>query len=141
MAIIGPFKGMRGHKAEALVVHCLDFRFQEAFAKFLKLRNFAGCDIVSVAGGVKDWSQVEKQVEIAVKLHEVDKVILINHRHCGAYGEDLQINPQEEFEKHKQDLKETAQKIMEKYPQLLVETWFAEMKPRKNSLVITFFQV
>lgn len=138
---LGPFLGKTGHKAEGLMIRCMDFRFQEAFDKFLEARNFNGCDVVSIAGGVKDQSQVEEHVDIAVKLHEVGIVILVNHRHCGAYGEELQADSEKELQKHKQDLRETARKIKEKYPNLSVETWFAEMKVGDKTSEITFLPI
>lgn len=138
---LGPFLGKTGHKAEALMVCCMDFRFQEAFDKFLEARNFAGCDVVGIAGGVKDWEQVEKHVEIAVNLHWVKTVILVNHRACGVYDKELQADPEKELQKHKQDLRETARKIKEKYSQLQVETWFAEMKVRDKTSEITFLPI
>lgn len=139
--IIGPFRGKTGHKAEALMVCCMDFRFQEAFNKFLETRNFAGCDVVEIAGGVKEWKQVKEHVDLAVSLHHVEKVILVNHRFCGAYGEKLQRDHEEELATHTEDLLTTAQKIKEKYPHLEVETWFAEMIPKGEASEIIFIKI
>ncbi len=137
----GPFPGLKGHRAQALMIRCMDFRFQQAFDEFLEARNFRGCDVVGIAGGVLDYEQVEKHVDIAVKLHEIETVILVNHRHCGAYGKELQTDPEKELAKHREALLNAAGKIKDKYPNLKVETWFAEMKEETNSLAITLVQV
>lgn len=138
---LGPFPGINSHQAQVLMVRCMDFRFQEAFNKFLEARNFRGCDVVGIAGGVLDYGQVEKHVEIAVKLHQVETVVLVNHRHCGAYGQELQADPEKELAKHKADLLTVGQKIKAQYPHLEVETWFAEIAKKDNTLDISFVKV
>ena len=78
---------MSAHTCEAVVVHCIDFRLQhylnEWLAKRFGIKNY---DRISWAGGVWDFSTVQNQIKTSHRLHNVKKVILINHEDCGAYG-------------------------------------------------------
>ncbi|OGF99406.1 hypothetical protein A2Y99_04470 [Candidatus Gottesmanbacteria bacterium RBG_13_37_7] len=102
------------HSCQAIVVTCIDFRFQDRIQKWIKNHIKNGFDRVAVAGGVKNPDFVLSQIEISVRLHHTKEVYLINHEDCGAYGKEGN------FEKHKQDLLATKEKIAEKHPFLKV---------------------
>jgi len=92
--------------ADAIVVHCIDFRFQKYLNDWLAKRfGHNQYDRVSLAGSVYDFYSVLKQVEISDRLHDINKVILINHEDCGAYGAE------ENFARHKTDLEEAERKL------------------------------
>ena len=77
---------MAEHITDAIVVHCIDFRFQKYLDPWLhKHLGHDNYDRVSLAGAVFDFYSVLKQVEISDSLHKIKKVILINHEDCGAY--------------------------------------------------------
>lgn len=113
---------MSDHQAQAIIVTCIDFRLQEAINQWLahhfSPRTF---DRVALGGGVKDLPIIMGQIEIAVKLHRIKRVVLVNHEDCGAYGEEG--SP----EKHTQDLKEAREKILAKYADLVVETYYLKL--------------
>ncbi len=78
---------MTKHVTQAIVVHCMDFRLQKIINDWLESEFGVGdYDRLSVAGGVFDLDFVMKQVGISHRLHEIKKVVLINHEDCGAYG-------------------------------------------------------
>lgn len=110
------------HSCEGLIITCIDFRFQEFInqwiAKNFQTKTF---DRVAFAGGVKDFVNIFKQIEISKRLHDIKKIVLINHEDCGAYGESG--TP----EKHAEDLKAAAGKIKEKYPDLEIETYYLRL--------------
>src|SRR3989338_8887517 len=97
---------MNNHVCEALVVTCIDFRFQDFvndwIAKNIPLHSH---DRVAFAGGVKNLEAILGQIEISHRLHHIKKVVLINHEDCGAYG------PEGTPEKHTEDLKKAAGQI------------------------------
>ena len=65
----------------------MDYRLQKYLNDWLDQNPGTGSyDRVGIAGGVLDISSVLKQIELAVRLHKIRKVILINHEDCGAYG-------------------------------------------------------
>lgn len=110
------------HAAEAVIITCIDFRFQEYINNWIA-SNFQPktFDRVAIAGGVFDFDYVLKQVEISKRLHHIKKVILINHEDCGAYGETGTV------EKHIEDLKKAADQIKQQYPDLTVETYYLHL--------------
>jgi carbonic anhydrase len=110
------------HVAEAVVVTCIDFRFQDYINDWIA-KNIPpkSHDRVAFAGSVKNLEIILGQIEVSKRLHEVKRVILINHEDCGAYGEAG--TP----EKHAEDLKSAAEKIKEQLPDLNVETYYLHL--------------
>ena len=109
-------------QCETLVVHCIDYRLQGILDKWLKSNlPVQSYDRVAVAGGVNDVFYVIKQVDVAVRLHSIERVILINHEDCGAYGETG------DYKRHKSDLEEAVRKIEALFPDLDVETYYLHL--------------
>lgn len=113
---------MDSHHAETIIVTCIDFRLQEAINNWIS-QNFAPktFDRVAFAGGVKNLDIILGQIDIAVRLHHIKKVIFINHEDCGAYGEEG--TP----EKHTEDLSIAKSKVKELYPDLVVKTYYLHL--------------
>lgn len=122
------------HKAKALVLHCMDFRFIHDLVHFMKDQGFdRKYDDVSVAGATKnliepydekDTEFVLRQIELAKKLHGIDTVYLINHLDCGAYGK-IFSNETEEHERHTRDLTKAKNLVMKRFQGLVVKTVIA----------------
>lgn len=124
------------HKAKALILHCIDFRFQSALQKFLLDKGLTGAvDVVSIAGAAKNYARptsesdrefLMRQIDISVKLHEIEKVLIVNHQDCGAYGGSAAFpNFAHEEEAYKQDMKALKEAVLLKYPHLSVEFYIA----------------
>jgi carbonic anhydrase len=113
---------MAEKKAKALIATCIDFRLQDDIDKWIS-KNFEPetFDRVSIAGDVKDLHEVLDQVKVAHDLHHIEKVVLINHEDCGAYGEDGT------YEKHTHDLRSAESKIKNTYPDLKVEIYYLHL--------------
>lgn len=87
------FTSPMGHyTADACVVWCFDDRFSGLLSAFSRdLKNF---DLVKVAGGAKalagdaspERDFILNQIKISIRLHDAEKIILMLHRDCGAYG-------------------------------------------------------
>lgn len=120
---------MSDHSCEAVIVTCIDFRFQEYINKWIA-ENFAleTFDRVAFAGGVKSLDTIMSQIDISYRLHHIKKVVLINHEDCGAYGEAG--TP----EKHAQDLKNAAVTITTQYPDLEVQTYYLHLDGISESI-------
>ncbi len=106
----------------AIVVTCIDFRFQEYIERWLE-SNFKPktYDRVALGGGIYDSYSVLKQVEISKNLHDIQKAILINHEDCGAYGKEGT------YERHVADLKDTAKKIEKLFNKIGVDTYYLHL--------------
>ena len=110
------------HQCQALVVTCIDFRFQKAISEWLFLKGLNGKhDRVSLAGAQKAFLGESakialNQVDISVRLHGITEVHLLAHMDCGAYGGSTKFASSEaEKEKYLSDLREVKQLLQERF--------------------------
>jgi carbonic anhydrase len=116
-----PVKKPKIH-CDALVVHCMDYRLQRFLQPWITVRfGYDNFDIISLAGGVHDYEMVLKYVQLAVQIHSIETVCLINHEDCRAYGREGT------YKRHKQDLLGTREKVCALFPQLSVETFYLHL--------------
>jgi len=80
-----------GHQADILLLTCMDFRFFSKISEKMKGKKYdhvilAGAAL-GVVGGKKQWHDTFfDHLDLAIKLHSVNRVIVMEHRECGAYG-------------------------------------------------------
>ena len=111
------------HEADVLLLTCMDFRFFLTIAEIMKGIKY---DHVVLAGAALGAVQDEKEywgqtffdhLGLAVKLHKVKNVFVMEHRDCGAYGPKgfglLPANPdrKEERKVHMKQVKRLAREI------------------------------
>lgn len=107
---------------DALVVHCMDYRLQKFLQPWITVRfGYDNFDIISLAGSVHDYEMVLKYVELAVRIHGIETVCLINHEDCRAYGREGT------YKRHAHDLLDTRVKIRALFPHLNVETFYLHL--------------
>src|SRR2546428_4874772 len=84
-----------GYRADVCVVSCFDARFELVTRKFLKKRGIWWADPLKIAGGAKIFASPAeeservfalKQVQVSIRLHTTNRVMLMVHTDCGAYG-------------------------------------------------------
>lgn len=121
-------------QAEALLLTCIDYRLPGKIAHYMEARGLAAnYDHVILAGaslGVTNsvyphWSQTFREhLDLAVKLHSIRRVILLDHRECGSYRVIFGTNlaGEEEKAQHARELLRLAREIRAAYPDLAVET-------------------
>jgi hypothetical protein len=123
-------------KYEAMVLACIDPRFQELVSKYTAGRHLtgkynqftiAGAAIGVVAAAFKGWHKTFwDNLGASIQLHSIDKVIVINHRDCGAakiaYGEAAVADTAAETKTHREALAEFRKQLAARHPQLGVET-------------------
>lgn len=120
---------------EAMLLTCIDPRFPEPTIKYMEGRDmvgkysqftFAGASIGVVAPAFKDWSKTFwDNLAASMQLHNIPKVIALNHRDCGAakiaYGADAVKDAATETKTHEAALMEFKKQVAEKQPKLQVE--------------------
>jgi len=120
---------------EAMLLTCIDPRFPEPTIKYMEGRHmvgkysqftFAGASIGVVAPAFKTWAPAFwDNLAASIQLHNIPKVIAMNHRDCGAakiaYGAEKVANPAIETETHKAALLEFRKQVAEHQPKLAVE--------------------
>ena len=120
-------------KYEAMVLSCIDPRFQSKVYKYLKSKNLIGkYSSFTIAGagiGVthkkfKKWhSTFWDNFDASIKLHKINKLIVINHQDCGAAkiaNGNKKFNSFIEHKMHKLSFKNIKIKLKKKYPKLKV---------------------
>lgn len=79
------------HEADILLLTCMDFRFLLTIAEKMKGKKYdhvvlAGAAL-GVVGGKEKWHDTFfDHLGLAIKLHKIHTVIVMEHRDCGAYG-------------------------------------------------------
>ena len=105
---------------KALVCTCIDFRFQEAFHDWLKVKDLLDShDRLAVAGSVKDSDFLLSQLAMSKDLHGIEEVYLLGHEECGAFNKDDGAV--------KESLRKAVRLIGEKFPDLKVYSYFVTL--------------
>ncbi|MBI5306025.1 hypothetical protein HZB04_00305 [Candidatus Wolfebacteria bacterium] len=117
-------------KKISIVVFCIDYRFWPQALPLLK-KKYGDFDLIEMAGSSKNLiSPLEKEdkitllenIEISMRLHNPQKLILTNHIDCGAYGGSKNFKSRkEEIKFHREELKKAKKIILKKFPRLPVE--------------------
>lgn len=126
------------HHCDNLIIHCIDFRFIKAINAFMDAQELTeNCDIISIAGGVKnlvepsdpaDRTVLLKQIELSKKLHGISAVYLVNHEDCGAYGGKQAFEScAQETEYHRRHLCNAADILFALYPDFTFHCYIARL--------------
>ena len=120
-------------KYKAMVLSCIDPRFQPKVFKYLKAKELTGkyssFTIAGAAIGVthrkfKKWhSTFWENLSTSIKLHKISSLIVINHNDCGAakiVNGKKKFNLTIENTIHKESFFKIKKKLKKKYPDLKV---------------------
>ena len=121
-------------KYEAMVLSCIDPRFQPKIFQYLKRRKLLGrYSYYSVAGAAvgvthknfKSWQKTFiDNLSTSIHLHKIKKLIVINHKDCGAAkiaNGKKEFPPANEKKIHKESFSKIKKQIKKKFPKLKVE--------------------
>ena len=117
-----------------MVLSCMDPRFQPVVYNYLKKKKLsgkysaftiAGSAIGVTANKFKKWHKAFwDNIETSVKLHQIKRLIVINHIDCGAAkivnGNKI-LDKFHETKIHKDSFKKIKKKFKAKYPKLKIE--------------------
>ena len=120
---------------KAMVLSCMDPRFQPKVFNYLKKKKLsgkyssftiAGAAIGVTASKFKKWhSTFWQNLETSITLHKIKKLIVLNHQDCGAAkiinGTKL-FNLNIEKKIHEKSFKLIKQKLKKKFPKMKIET-------------------
>ena len=132
---------------KAMVLSCIDPRFQPVIFNYLKKNKLtgkysaftiAGSSIGVTAKKIQKWHKsFWENFDTSIKLHNIKKLIVINHRDCGAAKI---INGKKKFSMinetkiHKISFQKIKKIFKKKYPKLSIELKLISL----NSKVETF---
>ena len=128
-------------KYEAMVLSCIDPRFQPKVYKYLKKKKLigkyssftiAGAGIGVTHNKFKKWhTTFWDNLNTSIKIHKIKKLIVINHEDCGAAKI---INNGKKFDRiienkiHKNSFKKIKSIINKKFPNLKINTKILYLK-------------
>jgi hypothetical protein len=124
-----------GHVAEALLLSCMDFRLMDKVGEFMAREGLsrqydhvilAGASLVPATNAFPDWNAAFwKHLELALQLHSIRRVVVLDHRDCGAYklmlGPDVARDRESETRAHTEHLTRLRADIRDEYPTLHVD--------------------
>lgn len=128
------------YQCDAAIVWCFDNRFEAGFHKFLKRIGVQHCDPIKIAGGAKNLASPEQesdrefvlgQIRKSMNLHGTNRVILMVHSDCGAYGglaKGFGGDTRAEAVHHKAELAKAAEVTEQAMPGLKVESYFVDFE-------------
>lgn len=119
---------------DSLLLSCIDYRLTDKVASYMAGRGLkenydqvilAGASLGAVTTKFPDWGKTFREhVDIAIQLHKIQRIILLDHRDCGAYkvflGKDLTGDAEKAL--HATELHRLARRIHAAHPKLAVET-------------------
>ena len=121
-------------KYKAMVLSCMDPRFQHLVHNYLKKKKLTGkysaLTIAGAAVGVthnkfKKWHNTfYDNLATSIQLHEIEKLIVINHKDCGAakiVNGKKEFSPENEKIIHQNSFSKLKKEIKKRFPKLKVE--------------------
>jgi hypothetical protein len=133
---------------EALVLNCIDYRLVNEVTSLMNERRMANeYDQLILAGatlGVATdkfpaWAQTFwEHLAVSVQLHQIQRIIAIDHRDCGAYklafSQDFGADPEAETAIHTKVMTDFQALVKEKQPALEVETWLMTLNGQVEAI-------
>ena len=123
-------------QTEAVLLSCMDFRLMDEIARYMEGRGLAnrydhliiaGASLGALTDKYPAWGQsFWSHLHLARELHQVKRLIVIDHRDCGAYkallGSDLAKDPAAETKRHGEQLRRFRAEAESRQPGLEIET-------------------
>jgi hypothetical protein len=120
----------------AAAVYCSDGRFGEQFDDFLhnalKLPRY---DRLAVPGGAaclaghflafREEESLIEQLRFLIKVHGIERVVLIAHQDCAFYTERLHVSPLKLETQQREDMEAAIRRVRSVASNLLVDAFFA----------------
>lgn len=127
------------YRCDAAVVWCFDNRFELAFRKLLKRIGVTHADPIRIAGGAKCLAAPDQeperefmleQVRTSMRLHGTDRVVLMLHSDCGAYGGLEAFGGDREIEArhHRDELRRASAALRQAVPGISVACYFVDFE-------------
>jgi hypothetical protein len=149
LTTLAPGVSRAGGHTEMLLLTCMDFRLTGAVDNYMEARGLAGkFDHVILAGAslgaLNDrfpaWAEVFwAHLDLAIQLHDVHRVMIIDHRDCGAYkmilGEATVKDADTELKTHVKQLYALRSAIQTRKPGMEVEIGLMDLQGRVLQVV------
>ena len=135
MASFVPSLAQAAGGTDILLLSCMDYRLVDETERYMSGRGLrdkydhvilAGAALGAITDKFPAWNKTFwDHLDVAIKLHSVHTVMVMDHRDCGAYkvilGEDFGKDPARETAAHTVQLQSLRRMISDKYPTMKVE--------------------
>ena len=140
-----------GGHAEVLLLSCMDYRLLDEIAHYMDGRGLtdkydhvilAGASLGALVDTKPEWGTTFwSHVEVAKELHHINKVMIIDHRDCGAYkvfiGLDTAKDRETETRYHTEQLRKLATTLGTRHPDLSVELLLMSLDGTVEQVTLT----
>ena len=133
-------------KYKAMVLSCIDPRFQSSVNKFLKEKKltnkYSAFTIAGAAVGVthkkfKKWHKTFiDNLAASIQLHKISKLIVINHEDCGAIKIAEGKKEFDELKIHKNSFKKVKTKLNKRFTKLKFEFYVIKLNKKILKILI-----
>lgn len=144
VSTVAPWRVMAAGKTEALLLTCMDYRLTDDIVRYMDGRGLTDkYDHVILAGaslGVLNdkypaWGQTFwDHVGVAIELHHIAKIIVMDHRDCGAYkvflGPAVARDDATELAAHTAELHKLRAEIGRRHAELAIELLLMDLTGR-----------
>jgi carbonic anhydrase len=127
----------------------MDYRLIDETERYMTSRDLrnkydqvilAGSSLGAITEKYKAWNKTFlEHLKISIQLHHIHKVMVLDHRDCGAYkvilGEDFSKDTSKETAIHSAKLKELRKQIIQEYPELEVELLLMDLDGNVERIV------
>lgn len=128
-------RGAEAGHANVMLLNCMDYRLIDDVGRYMDGRKLtdnydqiilAGASLGALTGAQPSWGATFwSHLDLALDLHHVHSLIVIDHRDCGAYkllfGEDYSTDPARELEVHAEQMRKLRDLVAERHPSLPTE--------------------
>ena len=135
LALAGVRPALAARGCDALLLNCMDYRLQDATTAYMDrigLRNdydhvaLAGASLGALTGRRPAWGKTFREhLATALKLHEINRVVVLDHRDCAAYrlllGEAAVRDLATEARSHARVMRALRARILRAHPRLKVD--------------------
>lgn len=146
-----PGAARAGGQAKALMLSCMDFRLVDDLVAFMEAEGLhdnydhvvlAGASLGVVHEKFADWHDTFWQhLDVAKQLHQIEQVIVIDHRDCGAYrlalGEAAVDSTDKETQMHQLAITEFALRVRARHPDLQVVGYLMALDGSAEEIALT----
>lgn len=139
------------HWCDALVITCTDFRFTTATQEFIndRLGLKGNYDYISIPGSIRNLLDsntrdlVLNTFGISLRLHRVNRVIILGHQDCtiGYGGSKNFPEPEVEYNTICKDLKKARRLLGFRFPHLKVYLYYSTVLFKDNQRIYNFKQI
>ena len=131
------------------MLNCIDYRLTGATERYMSGRGMAGKYDQIVLAGAALGAKTDKfpawgttfweHVQVAIDLHNIHKVVVMDHRDCGAYkvafGKEFAAEHDAETAQHKSMMVQLKAALAKKHPELASEFYLMALDGTAEKIV------